>query len=106
MPSLNRARYFTNACFINGILYVFGGRIGQKMQKLNSFEWLNLRDHARGRGVWQHYQLSEPTVLTPRSSVLLVPMNSEEIAILGGRNRKGHDLSDVLLFNIKTKKVT
>ena len=52
MPSLNRARYFANACFINGILYVFGGRIGQKLQKLNSFEWLNLRDLARGRGAW------------------------------------------------------
>jgi len=30
MPSLNRARYFANACCHDGTLYVFGGRIGQK----------------------------------------------------------------------------
>jgi N-acetylneuraminic acid mutarotase len=104
MPKLNRARYFTNACTLDGILYVFGGRIGQKQQTINSFEMLNLRSLAKGYAVWQIYQLSEPTPLTPRSSSVVIPMNSEELVIIGGRNKKGFNLSDVLVYNIKTRR--
>jgi len=105
MPSLRRARYFTNACYLNGTLYVFGGRIGQKFKTINSIEMLNLSDAARGEASWMIFQPPEYSTLSPRFSAMFGPVNAEEIVIIGGRNRKAEDLNDVNIFNVKTKRL-
>jgi hypothetical protein len=105
MPDLRRARYFTNACYLNGTLYVFGGRIGQKFKTINSIEMLNLSDFEKGNAGWDFFQPPEYSPLEPRFSSLFGPINSEELVIIGGRNRKAEDLNDIILYNVKTRKL-
>ena len=41
-------------------------------------------------------------MLSPRRTPAVVPLNSNEIAILGGSGEFGYYLNDVILFNTKT----
>ena len=69
-------------------------------------ETLDLKALAKGNATWQLFHLPDKTPLSHRSSAFVAPINPEEIAILGGRDNKGNDLSDVVLYNIKTRGAT
>ncbi len=102
MPTLNQTRKFTSGCFLDGILYVVGGTTGLDLQVLGSIETFNV--NVLG-AKWHLIELSQPNPLL-RGYCAVVSMNHEEIAILGGADQDGNDLSDVVLYNIKSHTCT
>ena len=102
MPTLNQTRKFTNGCFLDGIIYVVGGTRGLDLQVLGSIETFNVNlPHAK----WLLIELNQPNPLL-RGYCAVVSLNHNEIAILGGADQAGNDLSDVVLYNIKSRTCT
>jgi len=99
MPTLNQTRKFTNGCALDGVLYVVGGVIGVDLQVLGSIETFDVKVHD---ATWKLIQISEPNPLL-RGYCVVVPLNHEDIAILGGSNNDGDDLGDIVVYNIKSK---
>ena len=75
-----------------------GGTTGFDLQVLGSIEMLNLNVHG---AKWDLIELAQPNPLL-RGYCVVVSLNHDEIAILGGADQDGNDLSDVILFNIKS----
>lgn len=109
ISELNQARVSASACSLSGSAYVFGGRDDSDdflntIEKLGSFASLSAATTESGPlHSWKVIQL--PTdLLTPRNSAAFGPLNSHEIAILGGV-RDNIFLKDVFVFDTETETV-
>ena len=70
---------------------------------LNLIEKLSLLDVANGEATWKLIHIPR-SHLSPRTYPVVVPLNSGEIAILGGDSGVNDEcLSDVVLFNTKSE---
>jgi hypothetical protein len=83
---------------------VIGG-IGFERLMLNSIEKLSLTDLARGDTEWQLFEISID-YFYPLFFSVVVPINSEEIAILGGHINARDASNEIFIFNTKTDKLT
>ena len=119
-PKLNVPRSFAAACSIGDNMYTFAG-VDSDNKYLNSVEMManvsTVATSGRKKKAWENipafggvvlaradWELIKPPkeVFTPRRNPLVVPLNQNEIAILGGYGENG-GLSDVLIFNVTSK---
>ena len=104
MPELNVARYSASSCVLAQNAYVFCGTgIGVQSQ-LNSIEKLNLEGDDAGKSA--EWQLIQPDieVLSPRSSPIVVPLDENQILILGG-NDGPTNYNDAIIFDATSETV-
>ena len=112
-PGLKIARMYAAACSLGDFVVVFAGV--SKGVIVNSIERINISTKARSVFAWELIELPSQ-LLACRQSPIVIPLNNNEIAILGGCGGK-HDantkpkwskndgyLSDVLVFNMKKRK--
>ena len=105
MPELNIARYNASACSLSGNIYVVGGR-NDINREINSIEILSNPTPTKDKASWKLIQPSE-SILSPLVNSVVVPLNANEIAIMGGSHfhrGKYQDLNDVIIYDTKTEK--
>ena len=83
MPELNIARVGASACSLGGNIYLIGGFAGNT-KFFNSIEKLSNPDLTKDKASWILIQPPE-SILSPRADSVVVPLNANEIAILGGK---------------------
>ena len=98
MPELNETRVYSSACSLGGNIYVFCG-CNDEEGYANSIEKLNNPGLTRNEASWKLIQPPN-SILSPRSNPVVVTLNANQIAILGGYCREDGDQSDVILFDI------
>ena len=104
MPELNIARYNASACSLGGNIYVVGGR-NDINREINSIEILSNPTPTKDKASWKLMQPSE-SILSPLVNSVVVPLNANEIAIMGGSHfhrGKYQDLNDVIIYDTKKK---
>ena len=99
MAKLNVARCYSSACTLNDYIFVIAGQDEQD-PILNSIEKLSLSDVSKGIAVWT---LIQPKLASFPHRILsaVVPLNSEEIAVLGGYHYGF--LNDIYIFDARTE---
>ena len=99
MPEMNQARAYASACSLGGHIYVIGGYYKKYLNSIEKFSDPALN---KKEAFWQLIQPPR-SILYPRRKPAVVPLNGNQIAILGGYFREGcKDLDDVILFNTNT----
>jgi len=93
---LNHARSGAAACCLADQVYIFAG-YGED-DWLNSIEKIGAGSLiSNGRDRWELIQTS-PTILSPRHSPAVAPLNNTEIMIFGGWDGS-NKLGDVIVFD-------
>lgn len=102
MRSLNEARRLPSVCTLGDSVYVIGGEVNgaEERETINSIERLSGDSEQLA---WKLIELSERS-FEPRYSCTPVPINSHEIAIIGGlRYEEESTVDDVALFDKRGK---
>ena len=93
MPRLNMARQYASSCHLQGYVYVFCGV--NNGQKINLIERLSLELE----NLWKMIMPLEVELL-PRSRPIVVPIDDQNIAIMGGKDKNDASMDDVIFFNV------
>ena len=102
LPQLNETRVNCSACYLQEWLYVVGGLKNNSVERLDlSSESISSSSEAKA---WE--VLTFPVeVFSPRYWSAVSVLNSAEIAIIGGRARKGKNhgnLGEIFVLNVNT----
>ena len=93
-PQLNTGRESAASCEHDGHVFVFCG-ILKDFERTNTIERISLKGCA---AFWEQFLVNKND-LKPRSSPVVVSLNDNQIAILGGSHRDGENRNDVVLFD-------
>ena len=87
---------------LGGFLYIAGGTGGEDIF-YDSIERLNIVNLGSAAKVLWELIKTPKEIFSARSMSLQAALNSEEIAIFGGKDKDEDILSDVILFNTRTQ---
>ena len=109
LPDMNVARSHHASCSLDGNVYVFCGQ-DRNQEPLNSIEVLE--DTASNLDLIEAWKLIRvaDTILFPRSSPGVAPLNDNEIVVMGGFGGEPGDeegpLGDVVIFDVEQRSCT
>jgi len=97
LPKLDTARRSHSSCFLDKVLYVFGGYSVAKGHILSTVEKLNI---GKPGSRWEAFFVNN---FTQRILPAVCPISKTEIVIMGGFSMSQGDLGDVLIFDSSRK---
>ena len=96
-------RWAASGCQAGENIFVIGG-FGNNEIMINTIEKTNYAGLVRGEAVWQLIKPSRHNFI-PRAMTAVGPVNSEEIAILGGYTNLTEKSNEIYIFNTRTGRI-